>query len=577
MVVLSHLIITLAIIQRNCAGAAAARQRVCKVLPKDPEWPSAMQWNQLNATVEGRLLRTVPPGRPCHDPDFNEINCANIRAGWVHTRFHLDSPTSIDNTIFTNNSCNPFTQPNDTCLIGVYPQYSVNVSKPRDVIAAVHFSREHDLRFVIKNTGHDSMGKNIGTGSLSVWMHNLQERIWLKNYSSPIYTGPAVKVQAGVVADALYQDAAERGYTVVAGTAPTVGVSGGYIQGGGHSLLTNLYGMAADQALEYDVITTKGKFIHASPAENQDLFWAISGGGGTSYGIVWSVTIRVFPDTQVTTGVLTFTSAGTSAESYWNAISVYQRLVPSFIDEHAHPQAVYNQASFSLTVFAPNCSGSNVSLLFQPIITSLNDSGMPFNLSISTHPNFRYAFLNISGPPESSDFFPSSGGLTGASRLVPRDISSSTTAKIGELIRKFSGMGGTITDIGLQAKLVPGTMMSRNSVLPAWRTSQRHLQLFYIPTGTPTLNDIRPLLEQFRSEVGDPIERLTPTSGAYLNEADPELPSWKHAFYGINYNRLLSIKDRYDPDSILYGITAVGGDRWVEDTDGRLCKKAASN
>ena len=58
----------------------------------------------------------------------------------------------------------------------------------------------------------------------------------------------------------------------------TVGYAGGYIQGGGHSVLSSVYGMAADQILEFEVITTSGKFVRVSPSDNPDLLWALSGG-----------------------------------------------------------------------------------------------------------------------------------------------------------------------------------------------------------------------------------------------------------------------------------------------------------
>lgn len=74
-------------------------------------------------------------------------------------------------------------------------------------------------------------------------------------------------------------------------------------------------------------------------------------------------------------------------------------------------------------------------------------------------------------------------------------------------------------------------------------------------------NDLDPLLVE-----------LAPNTGAYLNEADPNEPNFKHAFYGTNYDRLLSIKDKYDPEQILYGSIAVGGDRWEEVENGRLCR-----
>jgi len=68
------------------------------------------------------------------------------------------------------------------------------------------------------------------------------------------------------------------------------------------------------------------------------------------------------------------------------------------------------------------------------------------------------------------------------------------------------------------------------------------------------------------------LKTVTPDSGAYMSEADPFDPDWKATFYGSNYDKLLAIKDKWDPDEMLYGSTAVGGDRWTQAADGRLCK-----
>ena len=88
------------------------------------------------------------------------------------------------------------------------------------------------------------------------------------------------------------------------------------------------------------------------------------------------------------------------------------------------------------------------------------------------------------------------------------------------------------------------------------------------------------------------LKLLTPESGAYSNEVchtlllngtgtctdcrasqgDPDEPDFKEAFYGPNYDRLLEIKDKWDPEQVLYGKMAVGGDRWKETEEGRLCQ-----
>ena len=67
------------------------------------------------------------------------------------------------------------------------------------------------------------------------------------------------------------------------------------------------------------------------------------------------------------------------------------------------------------------------------------------------------------------------------------------------------------------------------------------------------------------------LEQLTPGGGAYMNEADFRQRDWQSSFYGVNYEKLLAIKNKYDPEHIFYALTAVGSDYWAEANDGRLC------
>lgn len=69
-----------------------------------------------------------------------------------------------------------------------------------------------------------------------------------------------------------------------------MGFSGGYIQGGGHSPLSTIHGMGADNVLQFTVVTADGKFITADAVTNADLFWALRGGGGSTWGVAVSVT-----------------------------------------------------------------------------------------------------------------------------------------------------------------------------------------------------------------------------------------------------------------------------------------------
>jgi len=64
------------------AGTIAADLDSCKCLPGDACWPSTAEWSQLNATVGGRLIATVPLGQVCHDPSYNASVCNYVKAQW---------------------------------------------------------------------------------------------------------------------------------------------------------------------------------------------------------------------------------------------------------------------------------------------------------------------------------------------------------------------------------------------------------------------------------------------------------------------------------------------------------------
>ena len=72
------------------------------------------------------------------------------------------------------------------------------------------------------------------------------------------------------------------------------------------------------------------------------------------------------------------------------------------------------------------------------------------------------------------------------------------------------------------------------------------------------------------------LKAIAPDSGVYLNEGDWRSPDWQTDFYGANYAKLKSIKNKYDPNSIFYATTAVGSDDWVIEAPGRLCRLNAA-
>lgn len=109
----------------------------------------------------------------------------------------MADPSSVQAPFFANQSCDPFTAATIPCTYGNYVRYAVNVSNENDVIAAIAFAKENNIRFVIRNTGHDYLGRSTGAGSLSVWTHHLKDIEFL-DWNDDDYVGKAVKVGAGV-------------------------------------------------------------------------------------------------------------------------------------------------------------------------------------------------------------------------------------------------------------------------------------------------------------------------------------------------------------------------------------------
>jgi FAD/FMN-containing dehydrogenase len=140
----------------------------------------------------------------------------------------------------------PTTNPNATCTRGGYPIYVVNVTTVAQIQLAVNFARNQNVRLVVKNTGHDFLGKSAGAGALSVWTHHLKDLEYIPKYKSKGYKGPAVRIGAGVQVFELYAAGKKHGFTAVGGEGRTVGIAGGYLAGGGHSPLSSIYGIAAD-------------------------------------------------------------------------------------------------------------------------------------------------------------------------------------------------------------------------------------------------------------------------------------------------------------------------------------------
>lgn len=356
--------------------------QTCRCFPGDECWPSAAEWDAFNQTVGGRLIQTVPVASPCHDSfpgvNFDNATCADIRADWIHPEFHDKTSHSPMAAFFANESCDPFTDRAAQCVVGSYVQYAVNASGASDYVETLAFAKERNIRLVIRNTGHDYLGKSTGAGSLALWTHHLKD-IDVLEYSSDAYTGKAMKMGAGVEASEAQSVAHALGLLVVEGGCPTVGIAGGYTQGGGVGPLGSKFGLAADQVLEWEVVTPTGQIITATPDQNLDLYWALSGGGGGTYGAVLSMTVKLHPDMPTGGATLFFTEP---TEKYRDVLQAFLINLPAIVDAGA---VVYWQIirKGRLTIpqsYLPNGTAQDLERLFQPTLLALNQSRVAYGI-----------------------------------------------------------------------------------------------------------------------------------------------------------------------------------------------------
>ncbi len=143
-------------------------------------------------------------------------------------------------------------------------------------------AKKYNVRLIVKSSGHDVIGRSSAPNSLSIWTHHMKERTLRSAFRpsrcSVEIDGGAVTVGAGSQMGELYDFLAPYNQTIVGGGGATVSV-GGYLTGGGHSLLSSRYGLATDQVLEMEIVTPQGNIFTINECQNPDLFWAMRGVG----------------------------------------------------------------------------------------------------------------------------------------------------------------------------------------------------------------------------------------------------------------------------------------------------------
>lgn len=363
-----------------------------------------------------------------------------------------------------------------------------------------------------------------------------------------------------------------RGLSVVTGECATVGLAGGFTQGGGHSALSTAFGLGADQTLAFHVVTADGRSVTATPSRNADLYWALSGGGGGTFGVVVGLTVRVHAAAPVVGGAaFQLLSPVVGKEKFDAAVARFHDLLPAMVDRGAMVVFLVNAQFLAvrpLTVW--NATADHVrDVVLAPFVTALRDE-LGIDLAVRyTGLSYRDHYDVHMGPLPRGNIEVQRFQFGG--RLVPRTaIEGDGKESYLATLRNLTANG--VLAAGSAGRYAAPAGAAANSVHPAWRNTLVQLQLITNWDSTAPWEAMEAAQRRMTSEFMPQIEAVTPGSGSYMNEADFRQPDWQRAFYGDNYARLLAVKRRWDPESLFYVLKGVGSEDWSVAADGRMCR-----
>jgi len=178
-----------------------------------------------------------------------------------------------------------------------HPGMIVRCTTTEDVVRAVDFARNNDLLLAVRSGGHSFAGHSNCDGGMVIDFSAMRG----------IHVDPSSRVaraQAGVKVGEFDCATQSVGLATVMGGCEDVGI-GGLTLGGGQGLLSGCYGLACDNLLSVEVVTVDGRLLNASAREHEDLFWGIRGGAG-NFGVATLLEYRLHPVKQIFGGAVVY-------------------------------------------------------------------------------------------------------------------------------------------------------------------------------------------------------------------------------------------------------------------------------
>lgn len=455
-----------------------------------PDPSSKLSWTAL-ADLETSLAgRVVLPG----DPDYNEAR----------------------------QESNPAFQS--------YPQVIVYCASERDVLLCLAFARTTGLWVAVRCGGHSTAGYSVNDGMV-IDLSELHSVV-LDEANATVHVG------AGTDFDRFNAAMDGTGWHVPTGACGSVCV-GGFVQGGGYGYTSRAFGIQCDKAANFRIALADGRIVNANDRENPDLFWALRGGTGGNFGIVLQVSYRMVRLDQVWAFAVSWDAA--------HAAEVLELMQQRFMKTGAPDQLGY--------MMNLGYVGGAPVYMVQGMYCGSRDEGLAAIAAWLEVPSAQllvdrmgtYPQMDIyleDHPYSLPDNLPDGAAETKASGYIDRPLTRAQWQSIVDYFQT-SPNGWTL------AYLEPyGGAINR---MPVGDTAFIHRHV-----DTDLVVDVFWTNDQERQQMDAWLEgfmqllRPMMNGHVYQNYPDARLADFRHAYFGLAFDRLLEVKKRYDPDNFFH-------------------------
>ena len=475
-------------------------------------------------------------------------------------------------------------------------RWAIAATCAEDLAAGVNFARENNLRLVVKGAGHDYLGRNCAPDSLLLWTHRMRQIMVHDAFlpeGSPTGTKAeaAITVQAGTRWLEVYEQATQAGSYVQGGGCTSVGACGGFILGSGFGSFSKRFGSGAANLLQAKVITADGVIRTVNAHRHPDLFFALRGGGPSTFAVLSEITLLRHPIPQRLT-VITGGVQANSDSSYRKLIEAFIRFCPNSLDNPAWGEKVKfgpdNKLSFTLT--ALDLESSRVRSTFEAFLQPFRSRPQDFEVQLlytdlpfeqlwnaSYWEELEPGMINRDerlGSPANRFWWASNQGEVGAywnsydSLWVPAAAMRDQPTALSYTFFKASrhapfalhlnkGLSGEHPEAKArdqQTALNPVCFDAIGLVVAASKQQFRY----------PGLKGHEPDLQQGATEaarIADLMQTLRerlPDSGTYSPQTNYFQSNAAQAQWGSHYPKLLEIKRRWDPTNLFRVHNGVG-------------------